>query len=273
MNQHTQPQPSPVPVTKNHVALCAALLDQVARSPHARDPVDAAVCGSHLAAVRTARPGHMPRLGLAARVIHNASEMKQVKMDGHEGPPPSGTSALAIARELGALRRDAPLAPSWALAACNALLPTPDARDEVSGQELIYRHGAGKRVAVVGHFPFVEKMGPEFAALWVLEINPRPGDLPASDADGIIPRADVVAITSMALQNGTMGGLLALCAPGAFVMVLGPGTPLAPVLFEHGVHALAGVVVTDAGMVMDGVARGDSFRQLSGVRRVVLVRG
>jgi len=71
----------------------------------------------------------------------------------------------------------------------------------------------------------------------------------------VIPQANVVAITAMALINHTLDGLLALCRPDALVMVLGPSAPLSPVLFEHGVAIISGARVVDEAAVMRTVGQ------------------
>jgi uncharacterized protein (DUF4213/DUF364 family) len=48
--------------------------------------------------------------------------------------------------------------------------------------------------------------------------------------------------------------LLALCRGDAFVVLIGPTTPLSPVLFEYGVDALCGTVVDDPRAVVDRLA-------------------
>ena len=116
----------------------------------------------------------------------------------------------------------------WAWPAVNALLAPPEGLEAVKGQDLILERGTGRRVAVVGHFPFVERMGERFEDLCVLELAPRGGDLPANRAKDVLPAADVVAMTGTTLLNGTMAPLLALCRPDAFVMVLGPQHPFRP---------------------------------------------
>jgi uncharacterized protein (DUF4213/DUF364 family) len=44
------------------------------------------------------------------------------------------------------------------------------------------------------------------------------------------------------------------------VLVLGPSTPLSPVLFDHGAHLLSGSVVEDIESVLRAVAQGANFR-------------
>ncbi len=78
----------------------------------------------------------------------------------------------------------------------------------------------------------------------------------------------------MTLLNHTFDGLLALRRPDAPVMLLGPSTPLAPLLFDRGVDLLSGSVVEDIDAVLRGVSQGANFRQLHrlGVRLVTMTR-
>jgi len=109
----------------------------------------------------------------------------------------------------------------------------------------------------------------------VLEQRPSGQDLPADAAYDVIPRADVVAITGTTLINHTFEGLMALCRPRALVLVLGPSTPLSPILFDHGVHILSGSVVEDVDSVLRAVSQGANFRQVhrQGVRLVTIQKG
>jgi uncharacterized protein (DUF4213/DUF364 family) len=100
------------------------------------------------------------------------------------------------------------------------------------------------------------------AQLDVLELHPQAGDLPASRAPDVIPQAQVVALTSMTFINGTIAGLLQLCSPEAFVVALGPSTPLSPRLFEYGIDLLSGSVVENIRPVLAAVEKGANFRQL-----------
>jgi len=159
------------------------------------------------------------------------------------------------------------------MAAVNALLPAhPERWVDVNAEEVIARHGIGKKVALVGHFPFVPRLREHVEELWVLEQQPGPGDLPAEAAPGVVPQADVVAITGATLINHTLEGLLALCRPEALVLVLGPSAPLSPVLFDYGVHILSGAVVEDVEAVLQAVSQGANFRQVhrQGVRLVTM---
>jgi uncharacterized protein len=154
---------------------------------------------------------------------------------------------------------------SIGLAAINALLP-PLQKDckvwEENGEEYIFREGFRKRVVVVGHFPFVEQLPKYASQSWVLELEPKPGDLPASAASEVLPQAEIVAITATTLINGTFDGLIPYCQPGCEVMLLGPSTPLSPVLFDHGLTLLSGTIVDNPRHVVDGISQGANLRQL-----------
>jgi hypothetical protein len=178
------------------------------------------------------------------------------------------------ARELAELARSYhPMEAAIGMATINALLPRQEKQwVDLNAGEVIARHGAGKRVALVGHFPFIPLLRGRVGSLAVLEQRPRGEDLPAEAACEIIPRADVVAITGTALLNHTFEGLMALCRPEALVLVLGPSTPLSPILIKHGVHILSGSVVEDVEAVLQAVSQGANFRQVHrhGVRLVTM---
>ncbi|MBC7346668.1 MAG: DUF364 domain-containing protein [Clostridia bacterium] len=164
---------------------------------------------------------------------------------------------------------------SVALAALNSLLKVdPKCCRELNAADFLLEQGRGRRVCVVGHFPFVPRLREVATELWVLERHPREGDLPAEEAEQVIPQADVVAITGTALINQTMDYLLGLCRSQALVMVLGPTTPLSPVWFDHGVQVVSGTVVTDPSTVLRLVSEGVVFKQIRGrgVRLVTLVK-
>lgn len=202
-----------------------------------------------------------PRAGIASRVDETCGLERNI---------PHPETAHGLARWLADPPPGVPGGRSLGMAAVNALLPPPPQPLDVKGQDLILERGRGGRVVVVGHFPFVERQRGAFEALDVLEMRPRPGDLPAEQAAEVLPRADVAAITGTALLNGTLDGLLSLVRPDAFVLVLGPSTPLVPALLDMGIDALAGSLCEDHEAVLEGVRRGLAFKAVTGVRPVIL---
>jgi uncharacterized protein (DUF4213/DUF364 family) len=79
----------------------------------------------------------------------------------------------------------------------------------------------------------------------------------------------------MTLVNHSLEKLLNLCNPQATVLLLGPSTPLSPILFGHGINVLSGSVVTDIDPVLAAIKQGANFRQVhrAGVRLVTMSRG
>jgi hypothetical protein len=198
-----------------------------------------------------------PRCGLASTL--------RAETDG-PWPPVRKAGRLqgSSGRELAELLRSPRiLEASIGLAALNALIEVDEGPlTEANAGEVILSEGAGRRVAIVGHFPFIEQVRQAADECWVLELRPAPGDLPASRAREVLPQADVVALTGTSLLNHTFDELIGLCRPGAFVLLLGPSVPFSSLLFEQGVDALSGTWVTDPDHVLLSVGQGATFRQI-----------
>ena len=113
----------------------------------------------------------------------------------------------------------------------------------------------GKKVAVIGHFPGLEKAARRAAELNILERNPSEGDLPDFAAEYLLPSQDFVFITGTALTNKTLPRLLEL-SNNAFVALVGPSVPLVPWWFDLGVDMLAGTVVVDKAIVWQRALEG-----------------
>lgn len=200
-----------------------------------------------------------PRCGLASTL--------QSGHDTHQAGPPVSEAGQLLARsgrELAEwLLSSSQLEASIGMAALNALIDVDEGScADINAEKVIRQRGGGKRVAIVGHFPFVERVRRVAAECHVLELHPRPGDVPADRAADVLPQADVVAITGTSLINHTFERLIRLCRPDSFVLVLGASAPLSPVMLEVGADAVSGTVVTDPGVVMRSVAQGATFRQI-----------
>jgi len=155
-----------------------------------------------------------------------------------------------------------------AIAAANAHHNRPD-RTGLSAENGLEVFDLQLPTVVVGRFPRLAQRLPDAI---VLEQNPGPGDRPASDAPVLLPGAAQVAITASALGNGTLPELLTLCDPMATVVLVGPGTPLAPALFELGIDVLSGLVVTDPEGAARAVAEAGAVRALKRHTRLATLR-
>ncbi len=191
---------------------------------------------------------------------------------GHDSVRDVGHLHEKSARELAEYARsENPLEVSIGFAALNSLLEVDESHSvEINAAEVLAEHGRGKNVALIGHFPFIPKLREAVGNLWVIEQRPAEGEYPASAAADLLSQAGVVAITGTALMNHTLDGLLALCRPDSTIMILGPSTPLSPVLFKHGATLLSGVRVTDEAAALRTIGQAASFKQVEGVRLLTL---
>ncbi len=231
------------------------ILDDLINNLSADAPVRSVLVGVHWTVV-------------CSRYCGMASTLMDNHAHGHSQVREVGRLQTKTARELAEYARsDNPLEASLGVAAINSLLEVDETSAvEVNAVEVLIEHGRGKNVALVGHFPFIPKLRSAVGQLWVLEQHPAEGDYPAEAAADLIPQAEVVAITGTALINQTLNGLLTLCRPEALVMVLGPSTPLSPLLFKHGVNFISGSRVVDESAILRTVGQGASFQQVEGVR-------
>jgi uncharacterized protein (DUF4213/DUF364 family) len=171
-------------------------------------------------------------------------------------------SALELAQFA---KSDRSLEASIGMAAINSLLDVDEEQCvELNAAAWLAERGRGKKIVIVGSFPFISRLREEVDELWVLERHPAEEEWGAEEASEIIPQADVVAITGTSLINHTFEDLLALCRPDSSIMVLGPTTPLSPVLFDYGVDVISGTIVVDIELVLRLISQGATFRQVKG---------
>jgi uncharacterized protein (DUF4213/DUF364 family) len=190
-------------------------------------------------------------------------------------PIKSAGSLLELSSvELAALLRSAsPPEAAVGLAAANAVLGS--SAQNLSGEKaltVLEERGAGRRVAMIGRFPFADRLRENCAQLWVFErgLDRRQEDFGEEAMEQLLPQADVVAVTATTLLNRTLPGVLACVRPDAFLMMLGPSTPLAPALFDFGFDILCGTVIEDPEAVLKAIGEGAVTSQITGVRRVSL---
>lgn len=238
-----------------------SILDDLLASLPGDAPVRSVLVGAHWTVVCSRG------CGLASTLVGD-------KPHGHERVRAVGQLDRKSARELAEYARsDNFLEASIGVAAINSLLEADERRaTSINAADVLLEKGRDRRVALVGHFPFIPELREKAAELWVLEQRPAEGEYPAEAAADLIPRADVVAITGMTLINHTLDRLMGLCRPDLLVIVLGPSTPLSPVLFDHGAALLSGAAVVDEAATVRTIAQGAIFPQVEGVRLLTLER-
>ena len=168
---------------------------------------------------------------------------------------------------------ESPFEAAIGMATINSLIEIDEKQcAEVNAGDLLTRKGEGKRVAIVGHFPFVPRLRSAAKELWVIERRPQEGDFAEADSEKFLPQADVVGITGMTFTNHSLEGLLRLCNPKAYVVILGDTTPLSSILFDYGISAISGTRVIEPETVLHCVCQGATFRQLKGKRLLTMER-
>ena len=202
----------------------------------------------------------------------------------------SSTSGLKNGSVLGRSLRDVAagmkswdmLQASVGMAACNAWYNAADKMAELgfdregksaqagTGESIFNEPLAsiqGKKVAVIGHFPYIEKQLGDQCDLCVLEREPEGSDLLDSACEYILPEQDFVFITGMTLTNKTLPRLLTLTAAAKTILV-GPSSPITPKLFSFGVDSIAGFYVTDVDLTRTLVSQAAHTEIFRGGRRI-----
>lgn len=160
------------------------------------------------------------------------------------------------------------------MAGINSLIDIDESRcSELNASEIIAEKGRDKNVVIIGHFPFIPKIREIVRNLWVIEKNPQPGDYPEEKARELIPEADVLAITGTAITNHTIEELLKIKNKNTYTIVLGDSAILSPVLFDYGVDAIAGTKVLDPDLVLKCISQGANFRQVKGIKKLIMLKG
>lgn len=96
-----------------------------------------------------------------------------------------------------------------------------------------------QKVGMIGHFPYVDRFPEIRKFTTIFELAPREGDLPAEQAEDLLPEMQTVFITASTLVNKTLPRLLEL-AENAQVILVGASCPLTPILFSAGIDQIGG---------------------------------
>lgn len=130
----------------------------------------------------------------------------------------------------------------------------------------------GKKVVIVGHFPFIEELLGPVCDMSIIEWDPEEGDYPYSAIEYLLPEADYAFLTCAGFSDKTMPHLLELSENAEEISIVGPATPLAPQLFDFGADDLSGFVVTDNALAARITTGAESQRIFAAGRKVAFKR-
>ena len=123
-------------------------------------------------------------------------------------------------------------------AVLNALLPLGEHKKINVFEHIQKIAGDYRKMGVVGRFPFIPELRKRNDRVLVFELEPRGEELSDALEDELLPDCGLVVITGASLVNHTLEGLLELSE--GYTLVIGPTTPLSPLLFDHGADMIAG---------------------------------
>jgi uncharacterized protein (DUF4213/DUF364 family) len=154
-----------------------------------------------------------------------------------------------------------PLEASVGIAALNsALVGQVDARHYRPYR--IPRAG-GKTVAIVGDLPFADMLREVAREVWAVRPDQKTGDYRNTEVESVLPKADIAIIDGSAIISKSLEHLLDL-SKSCFTAVVGPSTPLSPLLFKYGANQIAGIKVRDEEAATRCISEG--IKVISGCR-------
>lgn len=172
-------------------------------------------------------------------------------------PTPGRYAGQPLESLAGMVRSENVFETAIAIAAANAFHNRYDITgNPANGLDLI--PGDGSETVIVGRFPGLDTRLPKAK---VIEREPGPDDYPEEAAATLLPACSHLVITASTMLDGSLIQLLKL-APQAHTILLGPGTPLAPVLFSHGINVLSGTVVDDIDGLSAVISEGGAVRAM-----------
>jgi len=141
---------------------------------------------------------------------------------------------------------------------------------KINAKQIIFETGKGKKVGFIGHFPFLDEQENEFKKLLIFEKNPIGKDLYESDILGYLPQVEVVALTGATISNHTFFKIINYISKDAFVIVLGPSTPMCSQLFKMGVDVISGTKIIDYKLAKEDVMNNIEMRRIRGKEMVTV---
>lgn len=142
----------------------------------------------------------------------------------------------------------------------------------VNAKKIIGEKAKNKVLGIIGHFPFLDDQKNQYKECYIFEKQPKPGDLKESDIPVFLPKVDVAAITGTSITNHTFDGIRESLPNLSYNIILGPSTPLSPILFEYGMDMVSGTLVKDYELAKKYVLQAMPTRHLKGIEMVSIFK-
>jgi uncharacterized protein (DUF4213/DUF364 family) len=127
-----------------------------------------------------------------------------------------------------------------------------------------------KKIALIGRFPFVERLKQLTSQVWTISSSLGEGEYPESEAEHILHVADVSVISGSAIVDHSLERYLKWAEP-SYTIVFGPSTPLSPLLFKYGADQIGGVKVMNETQVATVIATGaEDISDCTGIAPIVM---
>ncbi len=172
-------------------------------------------------------------------------------------------------------KSDSLLDKSLATAAINSVVNDPNLLSKtqrINIFEWIKTFGKDKRVSVIGGFPNVVELYEKNICknLWVYELFPtREFEVGPDKYSEFLPISDIVLMTATTIINHSFEAMLDY-SRNAFKVMVGPSTPMHPLLFDYGIDILAGSLVLEPKVAKRYLSQGASYREAKGLEFVIL---
>ena len=218
-SHHSQPTPRPsLQDLPRERELLEALLDGLS---HPADPVERLALGGRFLALSAGG-----RVGLASTLGARPAPGDRERAAALTGAPLSQAAALLL--------EDSPWLASLGLAALNAACTPPRGARFLGAGNLLEDLGRGRRVVVIGEFPFTAGLAEVASELHLLELRPEAATLPAGEWSQALAQCQVAAITATTLLTPGPGLGLGERSLGGEGGHRPPPPPWSPVLFDWG---------------------------------------
>lgn len=149
------------------------------------------------------------------------------------------------------LYREDILSRSIGMALLNSALPDPPAVFTGEAQSFFNGRVKDAKTCCIGHFTQAREWRDQGFDVTIIELNPKPGDVPWDDSKPFLERADIVFITGLTLVNGTFDTVIERTPNARERVLFGPSVPFCDLWFDYGITAIGSTRIVQPFEAMD----------------------